>query len=340
MKVASTVIGMQAVAGSGRPRPSLGPGAVLVPLGVSLTLIGVIGDLLAHTLNPEGHAREELIVLGSGNNPWHLVLFAGILITAIGGIRWAGRLSSEIGAPIGAVILLLLIASLGLGTYSGWQAAHESTSAEHVHLSGGPQTVFAPPHEATHSDAGQAAIGEGPEGASNFGGHSHGVAGPTTEQQWLVLGRQLAAARAATMKYRSLERARADGYFQVTQFIPGLGLHMANLDIRQDVFDPSRPQLLLYMPKRSGGYRLAGVGYTFIHDSDIPPAGFAGGEDVWHFHNNLCFLLNGSVTISPNGAACRARGGVFQKETAWLLHAWIWKTNPNGVFTEANPTVF
>jgi len=59
---------------------------VAVPLGVSVTLIGVIGDLLSHTLNPAAHEHEELIVFGSGNNPWHLVLFAGILITAIGGI--------------------------------------------------------------------------------------------------------------------------------------------------------------------------------------------------------------------------------------------------------------
>ncbi|HEV8420420.1 MAG TPA: hypothetical protein VGR13_03585 [Actinomycetota bacterium] len=334
------MIGVQAAADSGRSRSSPGPGGVLVPLGISLTLIGVIGDLLAHTLNPQGHAQENLIVLGSGNNPWHLVLFAGILIAATGGIRWAGRLSSEIGAPVGAAIVLLLIATVGIGGYSGWQAAHESASTGHIDLVGGPQIGSAPRDDVTHSHAGQAPVGEGPEGASNFGGHSHGPAGPTTEQQWLMLGRQLAAAKASTAKYRSLERARADGYFQVTQFIPGLGLHMANLGIRQDVFDPTRPQLLLYTPRRSGGYRLAGVGYAFIHDSDIPPAGFAGGEDVWHFHTNLCFLLNGSVTVTPDGAACRSRGGVFQKETAWLLHAWIWKTNPRGVFTETNPTVF
>jgi hypothetical protein len=180
---------------------------------------------------------------------------------------------------------------------------------------------------------------EGPEGASNFGDHSHGQPGPTTEQEWLVLGRELASARAASALYRSIARARADGYFQVTQFIPGLGLHMANLHIRQDVFDPTHPQLLLYMPKRSGGYVLAGVGYMFVHQG-VPPEGFVGGQDVWHFHTNLCFLPDGSVTLAPGRAACRTRSGVFQKQTAWLLHAWIWRANPNGVFTEANPMVF
>jgi len=333
---------MQAAADRGRPRSNPGPGAILVPIGISMTLIGVIGDLLVHSLNPEGHANEELFVFGSGNNPWHLVLFAGIVLTTLGGIRWAGRLSTELGALVGAGMALLLVSTLVLGGFSGWRAARETGSPGHTRglqqVSQSDGTTSSGTGGHAH-DAGQAAVGEGAEGASNFGGHSHGRPGSTTEQEWVVLGRQLAAAKSATTKYRSMDRAKADGYFQVTQFIPGLGLHLANLGIRQDVFDPSRPQLLLYTPKRSGGYALAGVGYTFVHDSDIPPAGFAGGQDVWHFHTNLCFLLSGSVTLAPDAAACQARGGVFQKETAWLLHAWIWKSNPNGVFTESNPNV-
>jgi hypothetical protein len=333
----------------GRWRVRAGPGAVLVPAGIALTLIGVIGDLLGHTLNPSGHTQEALIVLGRGNNPWHLVLFAGIVVTTLGGVRWASRLSSEAGGLIGAALFLLLIATLVLGAYSGWKAA------DHTALAGSVHVVAAVPEQADGAGAGTssgtaagdhashqgaAATGEGAEGASNFGGHSHGQPGPTTEREWLILGRQLAAAEAATRRYRSIARARADGYFQVTQFIPGLGLHMANLHIRQDVFDPAHPQLLLYMPKRDSGYALAGVGYMFVHRNDVPPEGFAGGQDVWHFHNNLCFLPDGSVTLAPDRAACRVRSGVFQKQTAWLLHAWIWRANPNGVFVEANPRVF
>jgi len=239
---------------------------------------------------------------------------------------------------VGASMVLLLLATLVLGSLSGWRAAHETQASAHTHTEAEGVGLSGTGDHANHT--GQAAIGEGAEGASNFGGHSHGQPGATTDQEWLVLGRQLAAAKAATAKYRSMERARADGYIQVTQFIPGLGLHMANLRIREDVFDPARPQLLLYTPKRSGGYALAGVGYTFVHDSDVPPTGFAGGQDVWHFHTNLCFLPGGSVTLAPTQAACQARGGLYQEQTAWLLHAWIWKANPNGMFSEANPKVF
>src|SRR6266496_4278288 len=156
----------------GRWRLRAGPGAVLVPGGIALTLIGVIGDLLGHTLNPSGHTQEALIVLGRGNNPWHLVLFAGIVVTTLGGVRWASRLSSEAGGLIGAALFLLLIATLVLGAYSGWKAA------DHTALAGSVHVVAAVPDQAggtgagTLSDAGAgqhathqgaAATGEGAE---------------------------------------------------------------------------------------------------------------------------------------------------------------------------------
>jgi len=157
-----------------------------------------------------------------------------------------------------------------------------------------------------------------------------------------MLARQLAEAKRATARYRDVAKARADGYIQVTQFIPGLGLHMANLGISNKVFDPAHPQVLLYQPDAAGRLKLVGVAYSIAHTGpgDEQPAGFAGNADVWHYHQNLCFLPAGTVTITPTLADCRSRHGYFQAKTAWLLHAWIWKTNPGGVFTEYNPKVF
>ena len=46
------------------------------------------------------------------------------------------------------------------------------------------------------------------------------------------------------------------------------------------------------------------------------------------------------MTIAKDEASCKAVGGLaFQEQTAWLLHAWIWTPNPDGVFTEINPNV-
>jgi len=36
---------------------------------------------------------------------------------------------------------------------------------------------------------------------------------------------------------------------------------------------------------------------------------------------------------------CKARGGNFTAETQWMVHAWIWKDSPTGVFSPTNPTV-
>jgi hypothetical protein len=327
---------------NGRVRP--GPGSIAVPLGVTTTLVGVIGDLLSHTLNAAAHEHEELLVLGRGNNPWHLVLFAGILLTAIGGIRWASHLPSDFGALLGAGMVLLLVATVVLGGWSGWKASHEVAASAADHASNGSSasgatSAAAHDHGAGSGQAGAVVTGEGSEGGSHFGA-GHGVPGPISDRELEVLSGQLAAARASTAKYKDVDAAKADGYSQVTQFIPGLGLHMVNLKIYNDGFDPAHPSILLYQPAADGHLILVGVAYTSPHTTDVPPAGFAGGLDVWHFHTNLCFLPNGSVTIAPDLASCKALSGVFQARTQWLLHAWIWKSNPDGLFTESNPQVF
>jgi hypothetical protein len=36
---------------------------------------------------------------------------------------------------------------------------------------------------------------------------------------------------------------------------------------------------------------------------------------------------------------CIQQGGRVIAETDWMLHAWIWKDNPAGVFTPTNPEI-
>jgi hypothetical protein len=265
------------------------------------------------------------------------VFFAGVVITAIGGIRWAARQRSEAAGLVGGLITLLLIATVALGGWAAMRGSNEPAAAAapvlapvfHDHGAGG---AAAGGVHAEHAVTG--------EGDAAFGEHVHGAPGPVTAAEQVVLDKQLAAAKAATVKYRDIDVAKADGYFQVTQFIPGLGLHLANLRIPSNTFDPAKPQVLLYQPDSKGNMRLVGVAYEFVHTNDTPPAGFAGGSDVWHYHTDLCFQRGGSVTIAKDDASCKAVGGLaFQKQTSWLLHAWIWKANPDGVFTEVNPKV-
>jgi hypothetical protein len=313
------------------PRRRVALGAALIPTGIILMLVGLAGDLLATTLDP-GSVQDGRLISFSHPNLWHLLMFGGVVVTAVGGIRWASRQRSELAGLVGGIMALLLIATVALGGWAAMRTSNEPAASRAV------APVVAPViHHHTVDGRGTAVTGEGD---AAFGEHAHGTPGPVTAAERVVLRKQLAAAKAATAKYRDIAVAKADGYFQVTQFIPGLGLHLANLKIPNTTFDPAKPQVLLYQPDSKGDLQLVGVAYEYIHTTDTPPAGFAGGSDVWHYHTNLCFQRGGSVTIAADDAACKAVGGLaFQKQTSWLLHTWIWKANPDGVFTEVNPKV-
>jgi hypothetical protein len=315
-------------------------------VGSLLAMAGLIGGLLANALGwASGGAGGGIFVIGSGTLPWSALLFAGIVLTAIGGIAWAASLSTDSGALLGTGMVLVLAFTVILG---GWAAVrHAQPPLRAAGAGTGPVSVIPtgiPPghvHDLGSADAAGALTGEGAEGGEQFGGHAHGTPGPTSDQEARQTDAMLAAAKRATAPYRNVANARRDGYIQVTQFIPGLGLHYANLHLLNAGFDPVRPPILLYEPTDSGGLHLVGVAYSVPQGrTDTPPAGFPGGEDVWHYHTNLCFLPGGSVTIAPSAPACKAKHGYFQAKTAWLLHAWIWTANPNGVFTESNPRVF
>jgi hypothetical protein len=200
----------------------------------------------------------------------------------------------------------------------------------HTHTDGEAVSVSDP--AAVSDDGGGTSVIPG-EGAS----HTHSKPQPLTAAEQVQVDSILADVKAATKQYKDIEVAKTDGYRQVTQFIPGLGLHMFNFKYA-GTFDPLKPQLLLYMPTADGSLKLAGVSYMLPHRSEVAPEGFPGGADVWHYHENLCFLKGGSVTIATK-TDCAAIGGFHQGQTGWLLHAWIYVKNPGGVFTEDNPVV-
>src|SRR6266498_3955185 len=146
-------------------------------------------------MNPVGHAHEELIVIGHGANPWHLVLFFGVVLTAVGGIKWMSRFRSEGSALFAAWLSLLLVATVAMGAWVAWQGTRRanrvaagagvanSATGDHSHVAAAaPQAVAA------------AGAAESVEGVSEFGGHSHGTAGPTTPEQARILKDQLAEA--------------------------------------------------------------------------------------------------------------------------------------------------
>ncbi len=129
--------------------------------------------------------------------------------------------------------------------------------------------------------------------------------------------RAIAALRRATARYHDLNVAIADGFVLLhpCEVRPGEGVvgavYADFARVLDGVIDPERPDALVY---ETGDGRARLVAAEFA----IPYALWTGNEPP-------VFL-----------------GHTFQREDefgVFALHVWIWKTNPNGMFAEANPRV-
>ena len=174
--------------------------------------------------------------------------------------------------------------------------------------------------------------------------HSAAAAAPTFAELEATAA-QLEKARRATEKYRNVHQAEADGYRVVGPDVAGMGIHFVRVSGHASGFDVEHPAILLYEKDTAseGGYALVGVSYLF--DAEADPDGqpknppFPKSLATWHRHSDLCVLPDRSVKGQLTDEQCRAEGGQFTALTQWMVHAWIWKDSPTGVFSPTNPTV-
>lgn len=124
--------------------------------------------------------------------------------------------------------------------------------------------------------------------------------------------RELAQARRATAKYHDVANAIADGYVDVNLYTSGEGYHYINFLLVDGNFNPEQPEGLLYA-NHPGGNGLTLVAVEYISPDTFPvPQGFTGDDDVWQLEEPF---------------------------PVWVLNAWIWLNNPDGIFTFLNPRV-
>jgi hypothetical protein len=174
--------------------------------------------------------------------------------------------------------------------------------------------------------------------------HAHGPSAPAVtyvELQQTV--EQLAAARKATAKYHDVRAAEADGYRPIGPNVPGMGVHYVR-EGESKPFSIDEPPILLYeKDPTTASLRLVGVSYLVVAPSgaDGQPASspFPKALASWHKHNNVCVLPDNRASVELTEAQCTGRGGRFTAETSWMVHAWIWKDSPAGVFSPTNPAV-
>ncbi len=203
----------------------------------------------------------------------------------------------------------------------------------------GNQSASAMP--ASHADPARQAA---PPPMAAAGTHSHGTVPAITFAELKRTAEQLDAARKATEKYQDVRSAEAAGYRAIGPNVPGMGLHYVRQADHQRV-SITEPPILLYErdPAGQGGLRLVGVSYLLVapSDTDGQPANspFPKTLASWHKHNNVCVLPDNSASVDLTAPQCTARGGRFTTETSWMLHAWIWKDSPAGVFSPTNPLI-
>ena len=140
----------------------------------------------------------------------------------------------------------------------------------------------------------------------------------------------LARVRAATARFHRIEVAEASGHqlgwknpdIPITGCVAhptlgAMGYHWFDHDDIEDIsVDPLEPEGLVYEPLPNGGLRLVAVEW-------VVPA------DAWHAAGN-----DGPPTVLGQEM------GILNPALGWyILHAWIWKPNPSGMFQNWNPDV-
>jgi hypothetical protein len=170
---------------------------------------------------------------------------------------------------------------------------------------------------------------------------SHAAGAPVSYAELKNTVALLERARQATAKYQDVHVAEADGYQVVGPDVPGMGVHFV-LTLEPNGFDVEKPPILLYQ-KTPTGYTLVGVSYLWsaAEGPDGQPLDppFPKSLAHWHRHGNVCVLPHLENPHGLTEAQCRDQGGRFVAKTQWLVHAWIWKDNPSGVFSAENPAL-
>ncbi|MCL4267520.1 MAG: hypothetical protein KJ069_30380 [Anaerolineae bacterium] len=136
-------------------------------------------------------------------------------------------------------------------------------------------------------------------------------------------GGELAQVRAVAAQFRRTEAAQAAGY----DLVPGLdycfenpgvgamGYHYINVAMLDLSLDPLHPEAMVYATGPGGHLKLGAVEYI-VPAAEWNAAGNTEPPMVLDHHLHLNEAL-----------------GVY------VLHAWVWRNNPAGMFEDWNPNV-
>jgi hypothetical protein len=147
----------------------------------------------------------------------------------------------------------------------------------------------------------------------------------------------------AAAAFHDVDRAVAAGYLAPDAAAcveaPGLGamgVHSVNFALASDLaIDPLRPEVLLYLPKQGGGFRLVGVEYVAAA-LVLTPAGPA----PWFPQSAPPYtFFNPAPTVFGHTFDGPMAGHEPGQPWHYDQHVWAWAPNPSGAFAQFNPSL-
>jgi hypothetical protein len=200
-------------------------------------------------------------------------------------------------------------------------------------------------HDTPVDDKGLAAL-------SNGHHHAIGAEQPLDAATRAELTHQISITQEVAKQYPTVAAAEAAGYRRAGPYSPGLGVHYirpsgAGLNTEGVMTDAAlREPLSIIYAGTNPDSPIAGFMYYAM--SPNTPQGFAGPNDVWHYHTNVCLKYGANGIDAPFGAdsdvpadLCTRAGGQVLQQTQWMVHVWSvpgWESQ-QGLFGEVNPAL-
>jgi hypothetical protein len=147
----------------------------------------------------------------------------------------------------------------------------------------------------------------------------------------------------ATAAFHDVEEAVAAGYAAPgaaecveAPGVGAMGVHSVNPVLVSDLeIDPLRPEVLLYLPEKGGGFRLIGVEYAaaaLVLTPEGPVPWFSQSAPPYPF-------LNPAPTVFEHTFDGPMAGHEPGQPWHYDQHVWAWAPNPSGMFAQFNPSL-
>ena len=127
----------------------------------------------------------------------------------------------------------------------------------------------------------------------------------------------LKAVRQATSRYHSTTQAikaghQPDDHCVSVPALGGMGYHWVNPSLVDPVFDPLKPEAILYATGPDGELRLVALEYIVVNVGQPRP-----------MFGTKPFDIAGTPLPVPH----------------WSLHVWLYEENPSGIYMPFNPNI-